>query len=357
MFTALVFFGAMIASVPAGHLTDRLGAPVMLAMAQAGVAGGVAVAALAPSRFIFLAGIALAGLAYGGVNPPTNVIASDALPRKHLALFLSVKQTGVPIGGLAASAALPSLAEAVGWRASLLLPIVVLLVAAGLALTLIRSEARALKSAASASPETDQPSPAPSLRPTALYGFIMAGVQLSFIGYLTLYLVDEQGFTPTNAGFSLSVVLACGVIGRLVWGAASDRYFRSHATVLAMAGLGSTCGLILLLIGTTPTLWASIVVIGFCGVGWNGVYLAMVADRAALGTLGRATGSALIFIYAGVVMLPPIFGALHELIDSWPGTWAIAVALSVVATLAMTLAPRRSAPEPPPRRSRPAPTG
>ena len=27
MFTALVFFGAMIASVPAGRMTDRLGAP------------------------------------------------------------------------------------------------------------------------------------------------------------------------------------------------------------------------------------------------------------------------------------------------------------------------------------------
>jgi MFS family permease len=358
MFTALVFFGAMIASVPAGHLTDHLGAPVMLAMAQAGVAGGIAIAALAPSQLLFLGGIMIAGLAYGGVNPPTNVIASDAIPKKHLALFLSFKQTGVPIGGLVASVALPSIAESVGWRMSLLVPIVVLLLAAGLAMTLVRSEASALEDTDGSgfSNEPDEIAPAPSLAPTALYGFIMAGVQLSFVGYLTVFLVDEQGFSPTNAGFALGVVLAFGIVGRLVWGAVSDRYFSSHATVLAMAGLGSTAGLILLLIGTTPTLWASLVVIGFCGVGWNGVYLAMVAARATLGTLGRATGSALLFIYAGVVLLPPLFGAIHELIGSWPGTWAIAVLLSVSATLAMALAPRRTPTGLSPR-SRTAPVG
>lgn len=358
MFTALVFFGAMIASVPAGRLTDRLGAPVMLAVAQAGVAGGVAISALAPSRLVFLAGIAAAGLAYGGVNPPTNVLVSDAIPRKHRALFLSVKQTGVPIGGLAASAALPLIAEAVGWRASLLLPITVLLLASGLALTMIRREAEALEGVGPSlnQAEPEVAAPAPALAPMGFYGFIMAGVQLSFVGYLTLYLVDEQSFTPTHAGFALAVALAAGVLGRIVWGAVSDRYFRSHATALAMAGLGSAVGFTLLLIGTTPTLWASIVVVGFCGVGWNGVYLALVADRATLSTLGRATGSALLFLYAGVAVLPPLFGVLFEAIDSWPGTWSVAVALTVGATLAMALAPRRF-PSQLPRPHQAAPVG
>lgn len=361
MFTALVFFGAMIASVPAGRLTDRVGAPVMLAIAQAGVAGGVAISALAPSRLVFLGGIAAAGLAYGGVNPPTNVLVSDAIPRKHRALFLSVKQTGVPIGGLAASLALPSIAEAVGWRASLLLPIAVLLFASGLALTLIRREAEALTEAgaeawAEAEPEVEPAAPAPALAPMGFYGFIMAGVQLSFVGYLTLYLVDEQGFTAPHAGFALAIALASGVLGRLVWGAVSDRYFQSHATALAMAGVGSAAGFALLLVGTGPALWASLVVVGFCGVGWNGVYLALVADRATLSTLGRATGSALLFLYAGVAVLPPLFGALFETIDSWPGTWSAAVVLTVGATLAMALAPRRF-PAPIPKRSQAAPIG
>lgn len=343
MFTALVFFGAMVASVPAGRLTDRVGAPVMLAAAQAGVAGGVAIAALAPSRLVFLSGIGVAGLAYGGVNPPTNVLVTDAIPRRHRALFLSLKQTGVPIGGLLASAALPTLAVAVGWRASLLLPIGVLLLASALSLTLVRREARFLQEPESSSDHSTTlgAAPAPALAPMGLYGFIMAGVQLSFVGYLTLYLVDERSFTPTGAGFALALALAAGVIGRIVWGAVSDRYCESHATTLALAGIGSACGLALLLVGTAPALWAAIAVVGFCGIGWNGVYLALVADRATLGTLGRATGSALLFLYAGVVLLPPTFGVLFEAVDSWPSTWLATVALTGGAALAIALAPRR----------------
>ncbi len=344
MFTALVFFGAMIASVPAGRMTDRLGAPVMLAGAQAGVAAGVAIAMIAPTQLTFLAGIGIAGLAYGGVNPPTNVLVNDAIPRRHRALFLSLKQTGVPIGALLASLVLPSIAEAVGWRLSLLLPITVLLAASALTLTLIRREAEKLAAAEDSlwdGPDDDV-APAPALGSMGLYGFIMAGVQLSFVGYLTIYLVDEQSFRPTTAGLALALALAAGVIGRIVWGAASDRYFTSHATSLWLAALGSAGGLLVfLLAGSGPALWVSIVVIGFCGIGWNGVYLALVADRATLKTLGRATGSALLCLYAGVALLPPLFGLLFELIDSWPGTWLTAAGLTVGAMLAIGLAPRR----------------
>jgi cyanate permease len=42
-----------------------------------------------------------------------------------------------------------------------------------------------------------------------------------------------------------------------------------------------------------------------------------------------------------VVLLPPLFGVLFDLIDSWPGTWLAAVGLTILAGLAMALAPRR----------------
>lgn len=343
MFTALVFLGAMVASIPAGRLTDWLGAPTMLAASQAGVAVGVSIAALAPTRLVFLTAIGVAGLAYGAVNPSSNVLVSDAIPRRHRGLMLSLKQTGVPIGGLFASALLPTIAEAVGWRLALLVPVVVLLVASVLCVTVIRREAEKLEATGDSLWEESahEAGPAPGLAPMSVYGFIMAGVQLSFVGYLTVYLVDAQGFTPAGAGFALALALAAGVSGRILWGAASDRYFRSHASSLTLAGLISMGGLLLLPVDGGPALWVAIVVIGFCSIGWNGVYLALIADRATLRTLGRATGLALMFLYAGVVLLPPLFGFLLESIDSWPGFWLAASGLVLCAALAMGLAPRR----------------
>ena len=48
--TAIVFGGAAISSVPSGRLTDRFGAPPMLAAAVAAVACGCVLAAIAPGR-------------------------------------------------------------------------------------------------------------------------------------------------------------------------------------------------------------------------------------------------------------------------------------------------------------------
>lgn len=342
--TALVFLGAMCCSVPAGRLTDRLGAPRTLALAQAGIAAGVALSALAPTRLVFLAGVFAAGLAYGAVNPPTNVLASDVVPRRHRALFLSCKQTGVPIGGLVAGSVLPGLAAAFGWRVALLAPIAVLAATALAALRLARRQERATAPAPGSAWDADglEAAPAPALAPTAAYGFLMAGIQLTFVGYLTIYLVDHHSFSPTRAGFALSVALAGGVVGRLMWGAISDRFFTSHATALALAGIGSVAGLLVLALDSSgPTLWVAVVLVGFCSIGWNGVYLALVADGTQLRRLGRATGSALVFLYAGVVVIPPLFGVLVDALGSWPESWLVSAAGAVVAATAIGLSPRR----------------
>jgi MFS family permease len=339
--TALVFLGALLCSVPAGRLTDRLGAPRTLAAALAGVAAGVAVSALAPSRLVFLAGVLLAGCAYGGVNPPTNVLANDLVPRRHRALLLSLKQSGVPLGGLAAGSVLPGLAAAAGWRAALLAPIAVLLATSLAALRLTPPARGASPAAEPPEPAAEVPRPAPALPPTWAYGFLMAGIQLSFVGYLTVYLVDHHGFSPTRAGFALSVALLGGAVGRPLWGAFSDRC-ASHASALALAGLGSVGGLALLALdGDGATLWAALLVVGCCSIGWNGVYLALVADGTREGRLGRATGSALVYLYAGVVLLPPLFGLVVDALGSWPASWVVAAAGALVAAAGIGLSPRR----------------
>src|SRR5215467_1187541 len=140
-FPALIFLGAFVISIPAGRLTDRMGAGRALVVSQLWVAAGIAVCAVAESRGLFLAGIAFAGIGYGAVNPATNVLSTSLVPRTHRALFLSVKQTGVTLGGLVAGAVLPTLADSVGWRGSLLVPIGVLLVSAAAGVWVARREA------------------------------------------------------------------------------------------------------------------------------------------------------------------------------------------------------------------------
>jgi MFS family permease len=343
---ALVFAGALAASVPAGRLTDRLGAGRALAASQLGMAAGIGLAALAPDRGLFLTGVGIAGLGYGAVNPGTNVLSTSLVPQRRRALFLSVKQTGVPLGGLLAGAALPRVADALDWRAALGVAGGVLLGSALSGSLIARREAAGWFEQPRAGPSHPPPEVeralVPGGLPTALFGFVMSGVQFSLAGYLTVYLVDVHGFSRPAAGLALSVAFGAACFGRIGWGWVSDHCFASHASTLVLV---SACSLAALLAFTAgiggASLWIVIAAIGTCSIGWNGVYMALITDRAAGARLGRATGKGLVFIYGGVVVLPPLLGALDDLARSWPTVWGVATAAVLVAAGTLALSPRR----------------
>ena len=344
----LVFVGALTATVPAGHTADRIGAGRMLTSAQLGVACGVAIVALSSSRGAFLAGVAIAGLGYGAINPATNILSTTLVPRRRRALFLSVKQTGVTLGGLTAGLALPPIAQAVSWRLAVVLGVVVLLCGALVGRWITSREragwfkpARSPATSANASSDATRVS-LPGGFPTALFGFVMSGVQLSLAGYLTVYLVDTHGFSRTTAGLALSVAFGAACVGRIAWGWLSDRCFDSHATTLVIVATTSVLALLAMTFGVQgPSLWLIVVMIGLCSIGWNGVYMALITDGASHDGLGRATGRGLVAIYGGVAVLPPLLGAVKDLAHSWAAVWAVCTAAVVVAAAMLAISPRR----------------
>lgn len=335
LIAGLVSLGALTASVPAGHVTDRIGAGRSLTLALLGVTAGVIIAMLAPGRWVFLGGAFVAGLGYGAVNPATNVLSTALVPRRRRALFLSVKQTGVTLGGLAAGLALPRAARWLGWRSALTLAIAVLLCGVVMGLWAARREAAGWFDSARGAPAGRSASTSlslPRIGPTALFGFVMSGVQFSLAGYLTVYLVDAHGFSKTTAGTALSVAFASACFGRIAWGWLSDRWFGSHATTLALIAAASAAAIAAMASGIDgPSLWLIMVMIGLSSIAWNGVYMALITEPAARDGLGRATGRGLIAIYAGSALVPPLLGAVKDVTGSWPAAWGVAVGAVLVA--------------------------
>jgi fucose permease len=182
----------------------------------------------------------------------------------------------------------------------------------------------------------------PGAAPTALFGFVMSGVQLSLAGYLTLYLVDVHGFSKTTAGVALSVAFASACVGRIVWGWLSDRFFASHATTLVVISGASVVGLAAMASGVVgPSLWLVVTIIGLCSIGWNGVYMALITDSASHGGLGRATGRGLTAIYGGVAVVPPVLGAIKDVSHSWPTVWAVSIGAVLCAGATLAFSPRK----------------
>ena len=344
----LVSLGALTASVPAGHVTDRIGAGRSLTLALLGVMAGVIIAALAPGRWVFLAGAFVAGFGYGAVNPATNVLSTALVPHRRRALFLSVKQTGVTVGGLAAGLALPRLAQWHGWRSALILAIAVLACGVLMGLWAARREAAGWFDSTRGAPARRPASTSlslPRIAPTALFGFVMSGVQFSLAGYLTVYLVDAHGLSKTTAGTALSVAFPSACVGRIAWGWVSDRWFASHATTLALIAAASAVALAALATGAGgPSLWLIMVMIGLTSIAWNGVYMALITEPAARDGLGRATGRGLTAIYAGSALVPPLLGAVKDATDSWTVAWGVAIGAVLLAGAVLAGTSRRLVP-------------
>lgn len=258
-----IFLGALAATLPFGRLTDRIGAARMLGVGQLGLIVGLGLAALAPSAIIFFVGVGIAGLGYGAVNPSTNVLVSVAVSPHRRGLLMSVKQTGVPIGGALAGFTLPSIATVIGWRETLLVPLLACTVIGAIGLWLVSLQT-VESSVEQQNPETLNPL---SSFTAAIYGFIMAGVQITILGYISIYLIDVGNKSVAIAGVGLAIVMAGGAAGRLSWGAISDRFFQKRIPPLQLAAAGSLISLVLLPVANRSVIvWPLLALVGLCSL-------------------------------------------------------------------------------------------
>ncbi|MEZ5100041.1 MAG: MFS transporter [Thermoleophilia bacterium] len=325
--TALVSVGAAIASRRAGRLTDALGPVRVLFASLLLMAAATLVGAVAPAGPVLMGAMLVIGLAYGGVNPPTNVVVAGQMSRR-LGFYMSVKQTGVPVGGFLAGIVLPPIAVAVSWRLAFGLTSIVA-VSVALASALWLRGARTLRGEARA----DGAGGITRLELTSItaFGFLMAGLQWVFLAYLVLYLTERQDWSLETAGLALSVGTACSAGGRVFWGWLSDRPGR-RIPVLVATAVVSTGTLAAIALGASgPAIWPLAGATGAALVGWNGVFHALLADRAGPGALGKVSGDVMAVVFVGGTSLPPLFGLISEQVDSWTLLWALAAGSAAVA--------------------------
>ena len=336
---ALVSVGSALASRRAGTLTDSVGPVRVLALSLVFFAGAILVAAAAPAAVLFMAALLAGGLAYGGINPPTNVVVAGRMEGR-LGFFMSVKQTGVPIGGFLAGVVLPPIAIWISWRFAFAFAALTALAVAGS--TALLQGAAVLRSTGPSDVETG-----PSRRERismGFYGFVMAGAQWVFVTYLVLYLTAGRGFSLQAAGLVLALAMAVSVAGRLFWGWLSDRPGRRvsallGATALALAMLALLAGGI-----GGAAVWPVAALTGGALVGWNGAFHALIADRAGSGGIGRLSGEMMAVVFAGCVVFPPLLGFLSEALDSWTFLWAGTAAAVALAGAGLLAGSRKPAP-------------
>jgi MFS family permease len=353
LYIAVVYAGAITASLAAGAAVARFGA---IRVSQVGLllcAAGLALCAV-PSTPAIALGAFLIGLGYGPITPASSHLLALTTPAHRMSLVFSVKQTGVPLGGVLAGAVVPSLLLLTGWQGALLAAAVANLLCAALAqplrqaLDADRNPALPLALGNLAQPVRLVLSH-PALTMLAGCSFVFSSVQLSLTGYLVVYLHQTLAYSLVAAGLALSLSQAAGVAGRIVWGWVADRGLGAR-TMLALLGAGMIAStLATALLQPTlpmPLVLGILVAFGASAIGWNGVYLAEVARQAPPGKASIATGGTLAFTFFGVVLGPPVFGGISGLFDSYRAGYAALAIPLLLCTLALLRAQRRAATQP-----------
>lgn len=320
LFVALIYATGMASGLVSAGLVHRLGA---LRVSQLCLLSGAAGLALAASGWLplLVLGAVLIGCGYGPVTPASSHILSRTAPARHLSMIFSLKQTGVPIGGVLAGTLLPAVALWGSWRASVLL-VAMACAACALLIAPLRAtldtdlRPRAPINLGSVGEPLRMMMVNRAGRVLALSSFFFAAIQLCLATYLVAFLTRELGYGLVQAGLMLAAAQAAGIAGRLISGAIADRSGRPTRVLGVMGcimGLSAAAAAISLA-SHGPDIVTLLVCAAFgaSAIGWNGVFLAEVARQAPPGGVTAATAGALFVTFGGILTGPTVFAFLIE---------------------------------------------
>src|SRR5690606_39731979 len=117
-YMALVYLAAMLTSVIGGSIVGRFGAMRCSQVSLLLCAAGLLLLASA-EPWLGVLGALLIGVGYGPITPASSFLLMRSTPKDKLSLVFSIKQTGVPLGGVIAAVGGAVLESWVGWRVTL----------------------------------------------------------------------------------------------------------------------------------------------------------------------------------------------------------------------------------------------
>jgi MFS family permease len=311
---SVIYAAGTIASAVAGTLIQHRGPVQVEQMALA--CFGIALLLLATaSPWVALLASVVIGLGYGLQNPASAQILGAVTPPHRRSLIFSIKQAGVPIGGVLASLLLPAMAPVLGWKAALVTMAVPCFAMIGV-LALKGGPPRPARPASIALwpnflYEQRLVWRSAPLRALALLGFLYSSLQLSLSAFAVIMLVDH-GWPLVQAGLVAGAIQACGALGRVSWGGLGDRF--GGFQVLALIGAVSmACMIALWRLDALPVFVqiAVLCLFGFCMSGWNGVVMAECTHHCAPEDAGRVIGGALVYTFIGVMIGPAAMATIY----------------------------------------------
>jgi MFS family permease len=334
VYPIVVYVTAILISFHIPELLFRLGG---MGLSLTGLMiGGAGLLFLLPPCTAAVASASVAiGCGTAAMNPASSQMLGPRTTARTAGLVMSIKQTGVPLGGVMAGALVPILVAYFGWRMA-----TVKLAAISLVLAIILLPSVSWLNGA---PRAERPAAfrpldpvrhllaTPGMPTLLLASLTFNGMQLCLRSFLVVYLVVYQKLGLVTAGVAFSISQAAGMIGQVGWAALSDRVLSVHAVMAIIGMLMSAAALCTASMTPHWPLRAVFAVYGVSAAGYLPVLLGEVAKRSPPGRVGALTSGAQLFPLSGCILGPLAFGGMAAVMGM-----SAAFVLAAVSTLAGT---------------------
>lgn len=350
--TSILYLVASLAATPLGFLVDRWGARKMLILSLAVMGVAFVVMGRVDVFWLLLGLSGIAGLGYGAINQVSVKDLSAWFDTGFRATAMGVRQAGVTVGAALGAIILPAVAGTGGWHYGTVVAGGLILATAALALLVYRDVGTAGTEAAQ-EPAKPKPGAAekvnvlgelkkPELMINLLVIPLLAGGQAAIGTFLIVYLQEKGLFgSEVSLGSFLTVVMVAGTIGRIGWGVISDRILGGNRIktmiVISLTGLIGCLGMISLRPGiSAAAVYGFSALLGAGFLGFHGVLFACIAELVENKYAGAVTGILISVAWAGIVIIPIVFGALADRVGyTW--SWLVLVVAALVSMISYAL--------------------
>lgn len=339
-------FGALVATLNIGSLltimvigraVDSFGERPLLLFGGLTIGLFSALGALAPSALWLGLPLFIAGIGSSAITPAGSKAVMTWFDLRSRGLAMGIRQTGIPLGGILGALLLPNLALAWGWRSALV--VAGLIAGAGglLCYAIYRDHPSDRTAGKPVRRSIRQLAFSRNLLAITGMGSLFVVGQFALVTFLVLYL-EENGYGVALAGGLLAIGQLGGLVGRVLWGLISDRFFGgARKPPLVLIGVISTA--MALTLGLLPTsvpveaLALVVFLYGFSVIGWHGLFVTVVSELAGRDSAGSALGFSLTFLQFSIIISPPAFGLLVDLTHSYPLGWQVVAGLMALGTV------------------------
>jgi MFS family permease len=342
VYPIVVYVTAILISFHIPELLFRLGG-MGLSLISLMIGGAGLLFLLPPYVASVASGSVAIGCGTAAMNPASSQMLGPHTTARTAGLVMSIKQTGVPLGGVMAGALVPILVAHFGWRMA-----TIELAAIGLVLPIILLPSVSWLNGASGAERPAAFRPLDPVRhilatpgmPTLLLASLtFNGMQLCLRSFFVVYLVAYQQLGLVTAGLAFSISQAAGMIGQVGWAALSDRVLSVHA-VMAIIGIlmsaAAFCTASMTPHWPLRTVFAVAAVYGVSAAGYLPVLLGEVAKRSPPGRVGALTSGAQLFPLSGCILGPLAFGGMAAVMGM-PAAFVLAAASTLAGTTLLTV--------------------